>query len=264
MSLRSLIESKSRTALQNKSAFYLIAQDRSMFVRDCGVDFQFQFYDMKLLNFFSKKSKNNTNKRDPLLPPFCSDLHVCDIGDHHVLINKFMQRICHVVLSSKDKDAKQGDDLFGSDFVILGKMLEEYEGKGIAYYNAGINSGASQKHKHLQFMPNIEGNVLNAMGDNANLPFVYHALKLRNMKPKEIKDAYKELCLMGSFDKQHNSYNFMISNNIAAYVPRTRSLSKNHVLINSISMSGILSIWEWNPPKNPMSLLSDVTIPKII
>lgn len=266
MSLKSLISSKASAALQSGRAFLLVAPGLSRSVRDCGIDFRFQFYDMDLVERLSKSAKSASRASgDPLLPPFDDALHVCDIGGpygHHVLVNKFMQRIGHVVLSSRDRSAVQGDALAAGDFAALGRLLREYSGSGIAYYNAGRNSGASQRHKHMQFMPGVSGGVLRAMGDGADLPFVYHALRLRSMEAHEIECAYGELRSMAVHDREHDSYNFIVSDNVACYVPRLRSLSRSRVMINSVSMAGILTIWEWNQPKNPMKLLSDVTIPK--
>lgn len=50
--------------------------------------------------------------------------------------------------------AQQSDDLDASDLSAAWAVLTAFRAnKLVAVYNCGVNSGASQGHKHLQFFP---------------------------------------------------------------------------------------------------------------
>ena len=263
MSLKSKILNQCKIAIKSKNAYQLLLPSIKCATED-GILFIFHFYNMNLIQNFIKQESNVKSKGDPLLPPFDRNLHVCDLLDganHHILINKFMQKPGHIVISSRKEDEVQGDKLNSTDFHALSKILTEFNGRGFAYYNSGKESGCSQFHKHLQFMPDIKGPVFNAMASNAKLPFLYHSTHLKDYKPRTIEEAYNELLEKASFDNKHPGYNLIISENTAVYVPRISAMTKNDILVNSVSLTGNLVVWGWHPPKNPLKILCEVTLP---
>ncbi len=100
--------------------------------------------------------------RDPDFNPFLNPdpaLLVGPVGDHHVaILNKFPVCLHHLVLARRDF-AEQLSPLEDIDFQALAVILSG-EG-GLGFYNGGAAAGASQRHKHVQWIP--------ATPDNASL-----------------------------------------------------------------------------------------------
>ena len=112
--------------------------------------------------------------RDPDFNPFLKpdpELTVGPIGDEHVVIlNKFPLCERHLVLARREFE-EQLLPLVRSDFAALAIIMAEAGGIGL--YNGGTAAGASQRHKHVQWMPEAEGNAslqLFAPGLPADLP----------------------------------------------------------------------------------------------
>jgi ATP adenylyltransferase len=95
---------------------------------------------------------------NPFLPPDPA-LTVGPVGDHHVaILNKFPVCAHHLVLARREF-AEQRSPLEHIDFLALARVQCELGGLG--FYNGGEASGASQRHKHVQWIPDAR--------DNANL-----------------------------------------------------------------------------------------------
>jgi sulfate adenylyltransferase (ADP) / ATP adenylyltransferase len=98
--------------------------------------------------------------RDPDFNPFLNpdpELTVGPIGDEHVaILNKFPVCEGHLVLARREFE-EQLVPLARSDFAALAVIMGEAGGIGL--YNGGTAGGASQPHKHVQWMPEAEGNA---------------------------------------------------------------------------------------------------------
>ncbi|AMO37666.1 ATP adenylyltransferase family protein [Thauera humireducens] len=98
--------------------------------------------------------------RDPNFNPFLNPdpaLTVGPVGDAHVVIlNKFPLCERHLVLARRTFE-EQLQPLEYSDFAALATIM--VEAGGIGLYNGGAAAGASQRHKHVQWMPEAEGNA---------------------------------------------------------------------------------------------------------
>ncbi|ENO89125.1 ATP adenylyltransferase family protein [Thauera linaloolentis] len=112
--------------------------------------------------------------RDPNFNPFLNpdpELTVGPLGDEHVVIlNKFPLSERHLVLARRAFE-EQLLPLARGDFAALATIMAEAGGIGL--YNGGAAAGASQRHKHVQWMPPAEGNAslrLFAPGLPAGLP----------------------------------------------------------------------------------------------
>ena len=112
--------------------------------------------------------------RDPNFNPFLKpdpELTVGPIGTEHVaILNKFPLCDRHLVLARRAFE-EQLLPLARSDFAALAVIMAEAGGIGL--YNGGTAAGASQRHKHVQWMPEAEGNAslqLFAPGLPADLP----------------------------------------------------------------------------------------------
>ncbi|WP_298018346.1 phosphorylase [uncultured Castellaniella sp.] len=104
--------------------------------------------------------------RDPGFNPFLNPdpaLLVGTAGDHHVaILNKFPVCRHHLVLARR-VFAEQQAPLEQVDFQALAAILSA-EG-GLGFYNGGAAAGASQRHKHVQWIPASDQNAsLRALG----------------------------------------------------------------------------------------------------
>ena len=87
---------------------------------------------------------------DPFLP-YEEDLFVADLGETHVcLLNKYNVFNHHLLIVTRAFEA-QTELLNEQDFAALASCMVEFE--GFAFYNGGTLAGASQRHKHLQYVP---------------------------------------------------------------------------------------------------------------
>jgi len=87
---------------------------------------------------------------NPFLPPD-PELIVADISDSHLaVLNKFNVIDWHLLIVTRQFE-DQENLLNRNDFSAAWRCLQEID--GLAFYNGGRVAGASQKHKHLQFVP---------------------------------------------------------------------------------------------------------------
>lgn len=109
------------------------------------------------------KEKGAITKADPFdNPP--SDLHIAQIPpsqpSHNLILNKFPVIPNHFILATKDF-RPQTDLLSSGDLEATFTCLVSWErshkqgtqGRLLAFFNSGEHSGASQPHRHIQFLP---------------------------------------------------------------------------------------------------------------
>lgn len=98
--------------------------------------------------------------RDAAFNPFLNPdpaLTVGPVGDTHVaILNKFPLCARHLVLARREFE-EQLLPLAQIDFEALGQIMQEAGGLGL--YNGGAEAGASQRHKHVQWIPDAPGNA---------------------------------------------------------------------------------------------------------
>lgn len=91
---------------------------------------------------------------NPFLPPE-PELTVAALGDSHlVVLNKFPVIARHLLIVTRDWEA-QTATLTLADFSALATVIATHGGLG--FYNGGLEAGASQAHKHLQWVPQDPG-----------------------------------------------------------------------------------------------------------
>lgn len=98
--------------------------------------------------------------RDPGFNPFLNPepaLTIGPIGEQHtIILNKFPVCRDHLVLARREF-AEQLEPLDAADFHALAQLLSG-EG-GLGFYNGGAPAGASQRHKHAQWIPAAPANA---------------------------------------------------------------------------------------------------------
>ncbi|KAK4705744.1 sulfate adenylyltransferase (ADP) / ATP adenylyltransferase, partial [Phenoliferia sp. Uapishka_3] len=105
---------------------------------------------------------------DPFAPPYTPELFLAedvvkesetDVGEEYVvLLNKYCVTPRHFLLVTKEFE-KQQSPLTPSQLLAAYSILRQLgqREKFLAFFNCGPNSGASQPHKHIQFIPLSNG-----------------------------------------------------------------------------------------------------------
>ncbi|KAH9047834.1 HIT-like domain-containing protein [Lactarius hengduanensis] len=171
--------------------------------KDLGIDFEIRLCPALLQkpplptpHFEVAAGDHEKEKRtDPFKPPYNPNLYVGELKDEEegteyvVLLNKYSVVEEHFLLVTKEFQS-QSSPLEPSDLVQAYLLLRAAHKAGnhlFAFYNCGEQSGASQAHKHLQFLPTadedgppIERLAKAARIDNADKPFALSALPFAN------------------------------------------------------------------------------------
>ena len=147
------VEARTRHASSTGSLYKLAT--RLHVIADEGVDFLVRLP----LKASLKKDVEGKRKRlaqaegrdyNPFLP-YEQDLYVGDLSPTHLcLLNKY-NVIDHHILIVTRSFSEQEAPLDRSDIAAAALVLAAKD--GLLFYNAGREAGASQRHKHLQFLP---------------------------------------------------------------------------------------------------------------
>jgi ATP adenylyltransferase len=137
----------SRRALQS-GALEPIAT-RSTFLEDGGVRFIVRIVERIQRKKASHEAQEKSG-RNPFLP-YEDELFVADVSPTHVaVLNKFNVMENHLLVVTRLFE-EQESLLTPEDFEATRLVLEEFD--SLFFYNSGPAAGASQRHKHLQFVP---------------------------------------------------------------------------------------------------------------
>ncbi len=97
-----------------------------------------------------REQAKGRRQEDPFLP-YEEDLFISALGHEHVvLLNKFPVLAHHVLIVTRAFE-HQESPLTEDDMRALSAWMRE--GGGLGFYNSGPAAGASQAHKHLQWVP---------------------------------------------------------------------------------------------------------------
>ena len=148
-----LLQQRRREALAS-GALQPLATDQE-FVDDGGVRFVIRVGANLARKAAARGRQGEPNRAGGPLPdpflPYEPALFVADLTETHLaLLNKF-NVIDHHLLIVTRRFVHQETLLDGADFEALGLCLADRGGLG--FYNGGAAAGASQPHKHLQWVP---------------------------------------------------------------------------------------------------------------
>lgn len=166
--------------------------------QDLGVEFEVRLCPAlqkkpHLISDHDGDSAQEKDHFDPFNPPYNPNLHVGDLQDEDgaeyvVLLNKYAVVSDHFLLVTKEFKS-QSSPLMPSDLVQTYLVLSAARKTGkkyLAFYNCGDSSGASQPHKHIQFIPvEDDGPPIEKLARSANLetpdkPFSLSKLQYAN------------------------------------------------------------------------------------
>jgi sulfate adenylyltransferase (ADP) / ATP adenylyltransferase len=211
-----------------------------------------------------KRRARGARPANPFLP-FEPAMYVTEITPTHVaLLNKFNVIDRHLLIVTRDFE-HQEMLLNAGDFEALHRCMAEYEGLG--FYNGGVEAGASQPHKHLQFVPLPLGpeGPLGSKGPlvpiapllaTGQLPFSHAfatldpARELRDPAVAEITcELYRQLLAQLGLapprstpdPRQSAPYNLLLTRHWMLVVPRCRE-HFHGVSINALGFAGSLFV----------------------
>lgn len=197
-------------------------------------------------------------RRDPAFNPFLPPepaLTVAELGtDHLVVLNKFPVIARHLLIVTRRYEA-QTAPLTAADFDALAAVIRCHGGLG--FYNGGTEAGASQAHKHLQWVPDHglgalaaslpdvrEGEVVSS----ALLPWRHALVRLPRAWPSAeaggamLADAFAAACARVGLPPAADPmppYNLLVIRDWLLLVPR-RCEKWTDVSVNSLGFAGSL------------------------
>lgn len=261
------------------------------FVEQNGVKFLVRILSNLDRKYQAKKKQDRdtaTGKDFNPFLPYEEDLFVADISDTHVcILNKFNVVDYHLLIVTRAFE-EQESLLTLPDFAAMWAILNEFE--GLAFYNAGKNAGASQRHKHLQVAPlplapkgaqiPIEpllalAKFQDSVGTIPDLPFKNAIARLNPQLASPLKAAqvtlecyYNLLQTLGLLGEngQVGAYNLLATPEWMLIVPRSQE-SFEAIAVNSLGFAGTLLVRNAQQMQlikdlRPLNILTNVAIPE--
>lgn len=235
-------------------------------VGDSNVDFQ-----ITLIQSLMHRPEKGTKEKNPFAKPEPELTIVDEYGpdnEFRIVFNKFPVVARHFMMLTKEFKPQETplspSELIGV-YSILTKLKSSSKHKWFAFYNSGQESGASQPHKHVQFMTLPEDftpyaselantsspfipNQQNEPLQNKDLPFAHFVGRLpSNELDLENEDlamyfvSLLQRCLtvLKHNGANHISYNFVMTTDYMMMVPRSTGSYNDSMGINSCGFMGL-------------------------
>jgi ATP adenylyltransferase len=222
-------------------------------VEEGGVSFL-----VRVLTGRPRKDEASAREGNPFLP-YDEALFVGEFTDTHIcLLNKY-NVVEHHLLAVTREFEDQEEYLTEADFAALLLGLAEFD--CLAFYNGGITAGASQRHKHLQFVPlplapSGPAVPLGPLVVAGGLPF-RHAVDFslprwirdplsfagnaRDTFHRMLRDTGMEEGMAPAGTQQSGPYNLLITRSWMLLVPRSREYAAGSS-VNALGFAGALLV----------------------
>ncbi|EMR11088.1 hypothetical protein PNEG_00687 [Pneumocystis murina B123] len=237
-------------------------------------------FQLFCVSCIKKKENLNTSNQhtfiDPFDPPEPS-LYIQNVGDEYfIVLNKFPIIPRHFLLVTKEFK-KQSEDLLIDDIAVIWECLDSMKDRHMAFYNCGPQSGASQPHKHIQFI-SLENNIVSTLypdeiiniadiknpWSHPKIPFIHYIFPIVSSSPKDLIDMFSKLLSFTTkasqaFKMGEISYNFAMSKQWMFMAPRIME-SWNNISVNTTGMVGMLLV----KSEEELNLVKNTGILKIL
>jgi len=261
-------------------------------IKQSGVPFLVRSVSSLAQKHLLRETDEKHGRRDcnPFLPPD-PELSVADISDSHLaVLNKFNVIDRHLLILTR-KFEDQENLLTHDDFSAAWRCLQELD--GLAFYNGGRMAGASQRHKHLQFVPlpltpgkqgipmDVIWSTETRSGEPVRLPalpFAHLLLLFPDGLAEDWKkaatysqSAYRKMLgyqgiepfVEGGYERQSMPYNLLFTRRWMMLVPRFTETVEG-ISVNALGFAGSLFVrnqaeMETARRLGPMELLRSVT-----
>lgn len=222
------------------------------FIRDEDFDFTVRWVSSLALKDAGRVSA--ALRRDPDYNPFLppeEDLNVGPVGKHHLaVLNKYPVIERHLLIVTRAFES-QTMPLNLADFVALARVITELGGLG--FYNGGTEAGASQRHKHLQWIPATAGSSnFDGVTSAGRLPWRHCFVRLRRAPPGSdcalngaiLHQAFHAACdaLGIAADRDPMPpYNMLTGGGWLVVIPRSREQHEG-ISVNALGFAGSLFV----------------------
>lgn len=256
------LDQLSRAALASGDLLPVQAQEQLM--RDQGLTFFVRWVSTLAAKDAASVSIPG-GPRDPNFNPFLPPAPALTVDDasstHNIVLNKFAVCDLHLVLADK-VFSEQLSPLRDIDFRILADFLALQNGLG--FYNGGGPAGASQRHKHTQWIPQADSNgslalyldklptqaAAGSAHQHPALAFEHCFVRLSDSRdPVALSDsllnsyrlACNELGLVPGQDGQLPPHNMLAGQGWMLVVPRSMELVDG-ISVNALSYAGCIYV----------------------
>lgn len=246
LDLKAAISRAEAHALSTGALLPVVTEQR--IIEDAGMVFRVEWLSSLAMKDLAAKmpragDKSSTN---PFLP-FEQDLFVADLSDTHVaILNKFQAFAGHLVLITR-QFVEQGASLERADLEACAQMLAQ--SPGLIFFNSSGQAGASQRHRHLQFIPDYHPSVAVMIGTSA-LPFAHRLHRFEAGAFDDVsaaadrllalvQDAYGMLELGEAGELA--AYNLLITRDWLMVVPR-RVETAAGVSLSALGFAGLIGL----------------------
>ncbi|OJJ43027.1 hypothetical protein ASPZODRAFT_19734 [Penicilliopsis zonata CBS 506.65] len=225
-------------------------------------------FEFRIVPYFTRKpilpadASRRTATRSPFLNPPPDEIvaHLGDDDTHILLLNKYSCYAPSLVVVTREF-AVQSDDLDAADFAVAWALLGEFTRHDMfLVYNCGVNSGASQGHKHMQLLPlpgytlwpkagletttSPPGTVLSSI---PNVPFVHFVARIEDAD--DDADVYALYVRLLGLTRQalaaagdSRDYNLAMTREWMALIPRTTAGPEGPWGANTMGMLGMVAV----------------------
>ena len=212
---------------------------------------------------------------NPFLPPEGALTLGALAPDHLLILNKFPVMPHHLLVITRHFEA-QTDPLNAGDFAALARLIDTNGGLG--FYNGGETAGASQPHKHLQWIPDLPPlaqrlqTVLTASHSPFNFRHAFAPLTADDWAASVIGErlaaCFRTLCTNVGVDASRAPlppYNLLVTRHWMWLIPR-RAERWRDMSINALGFAGSLFVKSRDrfpafEAAGPLAALSAVTHP---
>jgi ATP adenylyltransferase len=227
----------------------------------------------------SDGTNNETSPKPPAFNPFLpfdKNLWVADLKtpSHVLIFNKYCLIPEHLLVITRDF-VPQSTPFCKEDFDAVLEVLDALgEARPFAFFNSGLDAGASQAHRHFQVVcMDGKGAVIEAAmkSETSAKPFtlscfrgIRHAcIKLEgsNISPLEAFHRLQSACSLNS----PSSFNLIWSREWMLLVPRRKEFTDDHVnSLNALAFAGYVLVMDEAHLENlnVLSALQEVTFPQ--
>ncbi len=229
--------------------------------------------------------------RDPNFNPFLPPDPALTIGpigtDHVAILNKYSVSRRHLVLA-RAAFYEQLTPLDHEDFHALAQLLSASGGLG--FYNGGTPAGASQRHKHVQWLPSEPGNASLRMFRPVLDPdvreltvFIHLQLPMRHCfvrvrAGQGVDEALSARSMLAGYERAMETlqlspdadgllppFNLLVEDGWMLVVPRSREHFAD-VSINALSFGGVVYVAALEQIESirkagPLAVLASVACP---
>ncbi|MDX5364532.1 MAG: DUF4922 domain-containing protein [Pseudazoarcus pumilus] len=227
-----------------------------VFIDDCGIRFLVRWASTLARKDAARKPAADSPPANPFLPPETA-LTLGAAGSGHLLVlNKFPVIARHLLIITRTFEEQQAP-LTRGDFDALASVMQSLGGLG--FYNGGADAGASQRHKHLQWIPESpQSDCLRSMSaalptDGATLqvlthPLLHwrHAFVRLDRQPDGtlLAEAFARgaaHCHLNPQEGRMPPYNFLANDEWMLVVPRSHERCEG-ISINALGFAGSMFV----------------------